>query len=84
MEENRYLMTMTEVNEVKPKLAHIPLSKPWFLGLINVRGNFCGITNLMVYFGGYPMPINLKSRILQASPGDKLYAGFIVNSMQVS
>ncbi|SFE97021.1 hypothetical protein [Nitrosomonas sp. Nm166] len=27
------------------------------------------------------MPFNLKSRILLVSPGDKMYTGFIVNSM---
>ena len=84
MGENRYLIPMTEVNEVIPipKLAHVPLNEPWFFGLISVRGNFYGITNLVVYFGGHPMPFNLKSRLLEASPGDKMYAGFIVNSMR--
>ncbi|SFE44999.1 chemotaxis protein CheW [Nitrosomonas sp. Nm166] len=44
----RYLIPMTEVNEVIPipKLAYVPLTKPWFLGLANVRGNLYGITDL--------------------------------------
>lgn len=43
MGKKRYLIPMTEVNEVIPipKLGHVPLTKPWFLGLINVRGNLC-------------------------------------------
>lgn len=81
--EDRYLIPMTEVSEVIAilKLAHVPLTQPWFLGLANVRGNLYGITDLGVYLGGDPVPFNLKSRILLVMPGNKLYGGFIVNSM---
>ena len=81
--EDRYLIPMTEVSEVIAisKLAHVPLTQPWFLGLANVRGNLYGITDLGVYLGGDPVPFNLKSRILLVTPGNKLYGGFIVNSM---
>ncbi|QOJ24576.1 MAG: chemotaxis protein CheW [Gammaproteobacteria bacterium] len=81
--EDRYLISMTEVSEVIPipKLAHVPLTQPWFLGLANVRGNLYGITDLGVYLGGHSAPFNLKSRILLVSSGNKQYAGFIVNSM---
>ena len=81
--EDRYLIPMAEVSEVIaiPKLAHVPLTQPWFLGLANVRGNLYGITDLGVYLGGDPVPFNLKSRILLVMPGNKLYGGFIVNSM---
>ena len=63
MGENRYLIPMTEVNEVIPipKLAHVPLNEPWFFGLISVRGNFYGITNLVVYFGGQKKPCGLAA-----------------------
>ncbi len=81
--EDRYLIPMTEVSEVIqiPKLAHVSLTQPWFLGLANVRGNLYGITDLGVYLGGNPTQFNLKSRILLASPGNKMFGGFIVNSM---
>ena len=81
--EDRYLIPMAEVSEVIaiPKLAHVPLTQPWFLGLANVRGNLYGITDLGVYLGGDPVPFNLKSRILLVMPGNKLYGGFIVNNM---
>ena len=81
--EERYLIPMAEVNEVIPipKLAHVPLTQPWFLGLANVRGNLHGITDLGVYLGGNPVAFNQKSRILLVITGNKLYGGFIVNSM---
>jgi len=81
--EERYLIPMNEVTEVIqiPKLARVPLTQPWFLGLANVRGNLYGITDLGVYLGGQPMPFTLKSRILLVSPGNKTYGGFIVHSM---
>lgn len=81
--EDRYLISMAEVSEVIPipKLAHVPLTQPWFLGVANVRGNLYGVTDLGVYLGKDSSPYNQKSRILLASPGDKLHGGFIVNSM---
>ncbi|WP_394809097.1 chemotaxis protein CheW [Nitrosomonas sp.] len=81
--EDRYLIPMIEVSEVIqiPKLAHVPLTQPWFLGLANVRGNLYGITDLGVYLGGNPTAFNLKSRILLASPGNNIFGGFIVNCM---
>ncbi|WP_292915409.1 chemotaxis protein CheW [Nitrosomonas sp.] len=80
---DRYLIPMAEVSEVIPipKLAHVPLTQPWFLGLANVRGNLYGITDLGVYLGGNPVSFNQKSRILMVIMENKLYGGFIVNSM---
>lgn len=81
--EDRLLIPMAEISEVIqiPKLAHVPLTRPWFLGVANVRGNLYGITDLGVYLGGNPKPFNLKSRILLVMTGNKLYGGFIVNSL---
>ncbi|WP_240143691.1 chemotaxis protein CheW [Nitrosomonas sp. JL21] len=81
--DDRYLILMTEVNEVIPipKLGRVPLTQPWFLGLANVRGNLYGITDLRVYLGGDFVPFNLKSRILLASLDNKVFGGFIVNNM---
>lgn len=81
--ENRYLIPMIEVSEVLPipKLARVPLTQPWFLGLANVRGSLYGINDLNVYLGGNPMPFNLKSRILLVSLSNKVYGAFVVNSM---
>lgn len=81
--ENRYLIPMNEVSEVISiaKVATVPLTQPWFLGLANVRGNLYGITDLGIYLGGSSMPFNLKSRILLASINKKLSGGFAVNSM---
>jgi twitching motility protein PilI len=80
---NRYLIPMIEVNEVIsiPKLARVPLTQPWFLGLANVRGILYGINDLAGYLGSDALPFNLKSRILLTSPSNKIYGGFIVNNM---
>jgi twitching motility protein PilI len=81
--DERYLIPMTEVSEVIPipKLARVPLTQSWFIGLANVRGNLYGITDLGAYLNDYSAPFNMKSRILLVSPGNRFYGGFIVNSM---
>lgn len=81
--EDRYLIPMTEVSEVIPipKLARVPLTQSWFIGLANVRGNLYGITDLSVYLCGNSAPFTLKSRILLASLNNKIFGGFVVNNM---
>lgn len=49
--EQNWLVDMHDVSGVLPlpPLATAPLAKPWFLGMINVRGALYGVTDLAVY-----------------------------------
>ncbi len=81
--EERWLVHMTEVNEVLPvpKLAAVALTQPWFLGMANVRGNLYGITDLSLYLGGLPTQINQKSRVYLSSPRYSVNSGLLVSNM---
>ena len=81
--EDRCLVHMHEVNEViqTPKITPVSLTQPWFIGMMNVRGNLYSITDLGVFLGGPPTPFNSRSRILLASTSYKINSGFLVNSM---
>ena len=81
--DDRYLVHMKEINEViqVPEIAHVPLTHPWFLGIINVHGNLYGITDLGVYLSGKQEPFGLKSRILLVSSSYKINSGFIVPNL---
>jgi twitching motility protein PilI len=50
----RYLLDLTEAGEIvsAPPLARVPLTRPWYLGLANVRGNLLGVIDLARYRGG--------------------------------
>lgn len=47
----RYLVDLTEVGEIVAPvpLTAIPMTRPWYLGLANVRGNLLGVVDLARY-----------------------------------
>ncbi|UJP05993.1 MAG: chemotaxis protein CheW [Nitrosomonas sp.] len=79
---DRYLIPIEEIQEViaLQKITSVPLTQSWFLGLMNVRGNLYGITDLGAYLNKKPTTHSSKSRVLLIS-SEKLFNGFIVNSM---
>ncbi|MFL6674084.1 MAG: chemotaxis protein CheW [Massilia sp.] len=50
----RYLLDLVEAGEIAPlgALTPVPLTRPWYLGLANVRGNLVGVIDLARYAGG--------------------------------
>lgn len=46
-----YLIELTETGEIVPvpQLASVPLTRPWYLGLANIRGNLVGVVDLARY-----------------------------------
>ena len=46
-----WLVEMVDISEVlpSPQLTVVPFTKPWFRGMVNVRGNLYGITDLAAY-----------------------------------
>jgi len=49
--EQNWLVDMLDVSGVLPlpPLSAVPLTKPWFLGVINVRGMLYGVSDLAAY-----------------------------------
>ncbi|HET7844251.1 MAG TPA: chemotaxis protein CheW [Xanthomonadales bacterium] len=61
-----------EVNEIltMPAMTVIPGTKPWMLGVANIRGNLIAIVDLRNFIEGARTPIGDKSRVLVArQPG---------------
>lgn len=48
----RYLLDLTEAGEIVPvpALTRVPLTRPWYLGLANIRGSLVGVIDLAQYF----------------------------------
>lgn len=48
-----YLIDLTETGEIVPvpPMASVPLTRPWYLGLANIRGNLLGVVDLARYLG---------------------------------
>ena len=50
-----------------PPVTRVPGTKPWILGLANVRGDLITIVDLSHYLGGERTAITVRSRLLAAS-----------------
>lgn len=81
--EDRWLVHMNDVSEVLPvpELAPVPLTRPWFRGVANVRGNLYGITDLAAFLGGTRTPPGLETRVLLAAPRFGVNSGLLVKRM---
>lgn len=64
--DGRYLIDLLDAGEIVPPVAvtPVPLTRPWYLGLANVRGNLVSVIDLARYFGA--------GESAQAGPGARL------------
>ena len=62
----RWLMDLADSGEVVPlaPLAPVPLTRPWFAGLANVRGALYSVVDFAAFRGLGPTPQNADARLL--------------------
>ena len=78
-----WLVDLIEAGEVVPlpELTKVPLTRPWFSGVANIRGVLYSIVDFSAFMGGEPTTLGPDSRVLLV--GQKLAAncGILVNRM---
>lgn len=79
--EEYWLVDMADISEVLPlpALTQVPLTKPWYCGVANVRGNLYSIVDTGVYMGGGATPREGTSRVLLAGHKFAFNAGLLVS-----
>lgn len=67
--ESRLACNIDRINEILPcpPSTPVPGSKPWIIGLANVRGEILTIVDLSWYLTGIRSPLTSSSRLLAAS-----------------
>ncbi len=80
---HRLLIDLADAGEILavPDIAPVPLTKPWYRGLANVRGNLIGIVDLSLYAGGPPTPLDKDSRVLTFSSDLRFSVGILISRM---
>lgn len=75
-----WLVDMADISEVLavPELTHVPLTKPWYSGVANVRGNIYSITDLGAYMGVGATPRELQTRVLLLNEKFNFNTGLLV------
>ena len=69
--------------EVLPpqQITPVPLARPWFLGLIDVRGTLFGITDFSRYTGGPAIPKHIDNRLLLIGQKFDMQVGLLVSKI---
>ena len=61
-----WLLNLYDSGEIipLPPLTGVPLTKPWFVGIANIRGNLYSVSDFSALQGKEPTPLNASSRLL--------------------
>lgn len=83
--EERYLVDLAEAGEIVPmpssSILQVPLTRDWFLGVVNVRGTLFTVVDLTRFMGGEFTPLSKESRLLTMSPALTFNATLVVSRM---
>ncbi len=79
--ERHYLLDLREASEIVNPMpvTKVPLTKDWYLGLANVRGNLIGVVDLDRFFGGELQARSKDNRVIVVSAALSGTAGFVVS-----
>lgn len=61
-----WLLNLSDSGEVVPlpPLSSVPLTRPWFVGIANIRGNLYAVADFSAFQGREATPHNASSRLL--------------------
>src|SRR5450755_2689443 len=82
---SQWLIRLADAGEViaVPSMATVPMTKPWYLGIANIRGNLYGCIDFSGFLGQPiepPTPGATTSRLVLFGPRvGELRAGLVVN-----
>lgn len=81
--DDAWLLSLSDVGEVLPvpEIHQVPLTRPWFMGMTNVRGNLYAVTDLSAFFGGRPARLSGESRLLLAGNRFGVNAAFVIDRL---
>lgn len=78
-----WLVDLSDSGEIiqAPLLTGVPLARPWFSGIANIRGNLYAVTDFSLFRGGQPTPQNAGARLLLVGVKHGSNAALLVSRM---
>ena len=78
-----WLLNLSDSGEIVPlaPLTHVPLTKPWFAGIANIRGNLYSVADFSGFQGKESTPQNAASRLLLIGTRHGSNAALLVTRM---
>jgi twitching motility protein PilI len=78
----RWLVRLADAGEVValPHIVTVPMTKPWFLGVSNIRGNLFSVIDFAGFLGAEPIAPSAATRlVLFGTRACELNAGIVVS-----
>lgn len=78
-----WLIRLDDAGEVLPlpEVTPVPLTRQWFLGLANIRGNLAGVVDFAGFMGGPPTERSARCRLVLVAERFGAHSGLLVESM---
>ncbi|MBE2258584.1 MAG: chemotaxis protein CheW [Candidatus Accumulibacter sp.] len=78
-----WLLDLADSGEIVPltPLTTVPLTRPWFAGIANIRGNLYSAVDFSAFLGKEPTPQNASSRLLLIGTRHGSNAALLVTRM---
>lgn len=78
-----WLVDLADSGEIiqAPQLAPVPLTRPWFAGIANIRGKLFAVTDFAGFRGRQPTPQNVHARLLLIGVKHGSNAALLVSRM---
>jgi twitching motility protein PilI len=78
-----WLVDLSDSGEIvqAPQLTAVPLTRPWFAGIANIRGNLHAVTDFSVFRGGSQTPRNANARLLLVGAKHGANAALLVSRL---
>lgn len=78
-----WLLDLADSGEIVPlpPQTSVPLTKPWFCGMANIRGTLYGVVDFSAFQGGEATPQNADSRLLIVGSRFGINSALLVNRM---
>lgn len=81
--QSRYLLDLREAGEIVTagSMVKVPLTKDWYLGVSNIRGNLTSVVDLERFDGRPPTKVELSCRVVAFAPGLAFNSGLLVSQV---
>jgi len=78
--KDHWLVDMSDISEVMPlpAMTPVPVTKPWFCGVANVRGNLYSVTDMNGFLNNETTPRDSSARVLLLGQKYAYSAGLMV------
>lgn len=81
---NRFwLLKLDEAGEMLPlpEISSVPLTKPWYLGMANIRGVLASAVDFAAFMGGEPTVRTPECRLLLIADRFQSFSGLVISRM---